>query len=92
MAQRTSRARLAKRRSEQQVATILRQSFVHCLNVTGTSNEQAAREMEVRRYTVQRYRSGKADVSVKVVLRSVKLSAPFCRCLWALERKTRKAA
>lgn len=90
--QRTSKPSLAKRRSEQQVATILRQSFVHCLSVTKTSNEQAAREMDVRRYTVQRYLSGKADVNVKIVLRSVKLSAPFCRCLWALERKTRKAA
>jgi hypothetical protein len=92
MAPRTTRPRSTKRRSAQQVATILRQAFVHCLRVTRASNEQAARELDVRRYTVQRYLSGKSDVSVKVVLRSVKLSAPFCRCLWALERKTRKAA
>lgn len=92
MAQRTVVRGPAKRRSPKEVATILRQSFVHCLTVTGASNEQAARELGVKRYTIQRYRSGKADVSVKVVLRSTRLSAPFCRCLWALERKTRKAA
>lgn len=80
------------RLSEKEVATILWQAFVHCLEVTGTSQHAAARGMGVARNTVQRYVSRQSDVNAKFVLRSPKLWRPFLLCIVKLRRDARKAA
>ena len=80
------------RRTPQQVATILRRAFEHCLSATGVSRERAAREMGVKRYTVQRYLSGKSEVNAKFVLRSRRLWRPFWLCVGKLAHRTGKVA
>jgi plasmid maintenance system antidote protein VapI len=92
MTERNGRSRRAEGLGSEQVATILRRAFVHCLEVTGVSRERAARDMGVKRYTVQRYIAGKSEVNAKFVLRSAKLWRPFWLCVGKLVHKSRRAA
>lgn len=69
----------------EEVATIQRHAFEHALKVSGISRERAAREMaDVKRYTVQRYASGKSDVNSKFVLCSGHLWRPYWLCVGRL--------
>ena len=80
------------RRSDKQIRALLRDSFVHALTKTDTSQSGAAKRMKVHVSTVRRWLSTDPEesvVDVAKVLRSRVLSSHFIRCLAAHERKTR---
>lgn len=80
------------RRTREKARTLLCAAFVHALRESAFTQARAARSLGVQPYTLRRWLKRQTSLNVEAVLQSVKLSAPFVRCLAALERKSRREA
>jgi hypothetical protein len=83
----------------EKVPAILREAFVHALEVTELTDARAASDMDVDVSTVERYKQGHKQgkpvvhvVHAKHVLRSKRLWRPFWLCVGKLMHRAWRAA
>jgi hypothetical protein len=91
-AKRNGKPRRLGRLSDEELDRIFQAAFVHCLEVTDTSQARAANSMITARSTVEAYLNGESPVNAKRVMRSERLWRPFWLCVGKLMHRARKVA